>query len=265
MSVRNVYVHVDSSNRLKSDRTAASAYTCPTARKRDESRRQSFSLPNTADNLYGEMHKLDGSNTTSTPSSNEHGAEGILHRSQRCQKLHDHGRDCKRNQHPSRRPAKVFAPRRLSTGHKFGNETPLTIQLAYDATTYKISILVSSTLQKVFAIARQGSNSARGNSWALPTRGNSQRTMTFHSRWPSQLHSDSDRRVIVRCPERERDERRLKTDFYAVNGTRSKPEHGRDANPPGTTPLDSTRNSQASTCAQTRLQATGTNRFNKAR
>ena len=70
----------------------------------------------------------------------------------------------------------MFAREDNSTGHKFGNETPLTIQLAYDATTYKISILASSTLQKVFAIAREGSNSARGNSWALPTRGESAST-----------------------------------------------------------------------------------------
>ena len=117
-------------------------------------------------------------------------------------------------------PAKVFARDDGSTGHKFGNETPLTIQLAYDPTTYKISILVSSTLQKVFAIARQGSELGAWEQLGSPTPWKYASTDDDLSLTVAVANyiPDSGERFIVRCPKRERDERATQDDFYAVNG-----------------------------------------------
>ncbi len=59
MSSRNIYVHVDSSNRLKSDANGGVRVHVPHGlQNATRVAVKAFSLPNTADNLYGEMHKL---------------------------------------------------------------------------------------------------------------------------------------------------------------------------------------------------------------
>ena len=173
MSVRNVYVHVDSSNRLKSDANGGVRVHVPHGlQNATRVAVKAFSLPNTADNLYGEMHKLRWI---------EYYKSSPL---QRCQAQKEFYIDLSDVKNYTTTAEIVTNNTRLadrerlarddgSTGHKFGNETLLTIQLAYDPTTYKISILVSSTLQKVFAIARQGSELAREqlftNPWEIPS------------------------------------------------------------------------------------------------
>ena len=72
MSSRNVYVHVDSSNRLKSDANGGVRVHVPHGlQNATRVAVKAFSLPNTADNLYGEMHKLGGSSIQSSPGSND--------------------------------------------------------------------------------------------------------------------------------------------------------------------------------------------------
>ena len=151
MSVRNVYVHVDSSNRLKSDANGGVRVHVPHGlQNATRVAVKAFSLPNTADNLYGEMHKLRWIEYyKSSPGSNDAWAQKEFYIDLSDVKNYTTTAEIV-NEINTRLadPAKVFARDDGSTGHKFGNETPLTIQLAYDPTTYKISILVSSTLQK---------------------------------------------------------------------------------------------------------------------
>jgi hypothetical protein len=223
MSVRNVYVHVDSSNRLKSDANGGVRVHVPHGlQNATRVAVKAFSLPNTADNLYGEMHKLRWIEYyKSSPGSNDAWAQKEFYIDLSDVKNYTTTAEIV-NEINTRLadPAKVFAREDGSTGHKFGNENPLTIQLAYDATTYKISILASSTLQKVFAYREARVRTRmRGNSWALPTmeiRVDGRRPLTdvpVANYIPILTGASSSGAQSASAMNE-----RLKTDFYAVNG-----------------------------------------------
>ena len=160
MSSRNVYVHVDSSNRLKTDQYGSIRVHMPHGLENaTRVAVKSLSLPNTLDNAYGELHRLRWIEYyKSTPSSNDQWQQKEFYidlsdidnyttNAQIVNEINTRLSD----------PAKVYSASDGSTGHKFSNEQPMTIQLSYDATNYKVSILASSTLHKVFSIARDGS------------------------------------------------------------------------------------------------------------
>ena len=160
MSSRNVYVHIDSSNRLKTDQYGSIRVHMPHGLENaTRVAVKSLSLPNTLDNAYGELHRLRWIEYyKSTPSSNDQWQQKEFYidlsdidnyttNAQIVNEINTRLSD----------PAKVYSASDGSTGHKFSNEQPMTIQLSYDATNYKVSILASSTLHKVFSIARDGS------------------------------------------------------------------------------------------------------------
>ena len=73
MSVRNCYVHIDSSNRLKTDQYGSIRVHMPHGLENaTRVAVKSLSLPNTLDNAYGELHRLRWIEYyKSTPSSND--------------------------------------------------------------------------------------------------------------------------------------------------------------------------------------------------